>query len=123
MSEKERNLEPSIPIIHYSFFCDLSILASCIGFPHLAPVSPFYVCISKFVLHLSVFPPTALTTNPPAGYNTRSMLQIRSLSYSPPSSSRSCDPAPLFRCTAPPLAVRLPSSPGTWTVSCLQRQT
>ena len=96
--------------------------SSCLGPPDLAPVSSFHVCISKLVLHLSVFPPKALTMHPPAGYNTQSMLQIRSLNYSPPSSCRSWDRGPLFRYTAPPRAVHLPSSPGIWTENCLQRR-
>ena len=161
MSETERNLEPFLPIIHYSYLCGLSIVTSCLGPPDLAPVSFFHFCVSKLVLHLCV-PSTALTVTPPAGYNiqsmlqirslscvtppagyntqsmlqirtlscvtppagynTQSMLQIQSLSCSPPSLSRSWDPGHLFRCTAPPQAAHLPSSPGTWTENCLQRR-
>ena len=57
MSEKDRKIEPLIPIIYYSYFCGFSIVTSCLGPPDLAPVSFFHVCVSKLVLHLPIFPP------------------------------------------------------------------
>jgi hypothetical protein len=103
----------------YPLSITLISVASMRSSPKFGPsvvLSRFHIKIGSVCI---CFSPTVFTMIT-CRYNTRSMLLIRSLSYSPPSSSKCWDPGPLFRCTARPQAVRLPSSLGSWTENYLQ---